>query len=188
MPSQQTGREAAMHRDAIWLETVKYGDMPILVRAAGAVTTASSAELKVAASQATLVQIGQLANVDLRRAITITGEVTRVDSYVPGGTVTVVVELQAPAPNSGASRLRASSGFELLRTSSTSPVPTLPRRRGESALFKMESSGSHATRVKVRFEAQSVSSVQILDGLQPGDRVILSDTTRYNGFERILIE
>jgi HlyD family secretion protein len=55
-------------------------------------------------------------------------------------------------------------------------------------LFKIEPDGNHATKVKVRFGAFSVNTVQVLEGLQPGDRVILSDMAPYSGNERVRLE
>jgi multidrug efflux pump subunit AcrA (membrane-fusion protein) len=181
----QTSREAVVHRDAIWVEAVKYGDMPILVRASGTVTAASTAELKVAEAQATLVQNGQAATVELRRGIIVAGKVTRVDSYVGNGIVTVVVDLQAPAPEFRGEPVDGSIRVRTLKNVIYVGRPAAAPSRGESALFKVQSDGSYASRVKVQLGEQSVSSVQILDGLQPGDRVILSDMTSYNSFERI---
>jgi HlyD family secretion protein len=183
----QPSRETVVHRDAVWVDTVKYGDMPVLVRALGTITTAGTAELKVAESQASLVQNGQAATIDLRRGITLAGKVARVGSDVTNGSVTVLVDLQAPAPEFTG---QAVDGVIQVRTLKDliyvgRPVAT---STGESALFKVEADGSHATRVKVRFGAQSVSTVQVLDGLQPGDRVILSDTTKFDSFERIRLQ
>jgi HlyD family secretion protein len=181
----QTTREAVVHRDAIWVDAVKYGDLPILVRASGTVTTPSTAELKVGESQANLVQTGQAATVELRRGIIVAGRVTRVHSYVANGTVTVVLELQAPAPEFRGEPVDGSIRVRTLKNVIYVGRPAAAPSIGESALFKVESDGSYASRVKVRFGEQSINSVQILDGLQPGDRVILSDTTSYSGFERV---
>lgn len=41
---------------------------------------------------------------------------------------------------------------------------------------------------KVRFGAPSTHSLQVQEGLQPGDRVILSDMTKYDGYDRIRVE
>ena len=94
----QAGRDAEVRREAIWVETVKFGDFPIMVRAMGTMTAPSTAELKVAASQAIEVRIGQSASIELRRGLTMAGKVMRIDSYVVDGTVTVAVEMQSPAP------------------------------------------------------------------------------------------
>ena len=132
-------------------------------------------------------QNGQAATLDLRRGIIVAGKVARVDSYVTNGCVTILVDLQAPAPEftgqavDGVIRVRTLKDLIYVGR----PVAT---STGESALFKVEADGSHATRVKVRFGAQSVNTVQVLDGLKPGDRVILSDTTKFDSFERIRLE
>lgn len=58
----------------------------------------------------------------------------------------------------------------------------------ETTLFKLEPDGHHGVRVKVRFGAASVDKLQILDGLHIGDRVILNDMAKYDGYDRIRIE
>jgi beta-lactamase regulating signal transducer with metallopeptidase domain len=184
----QAAPEAVVRREAIWVDTVKYGDLAIMVRALGAITLPSTAELKVAASVAGQVQIGQSASIALRRGITIAGKVTRIEPYVVDGTVTVVVELEAPVPEfarqpvDGTIRIRTLNNVVYVGRPAVSQLDT------ESILFKVESDGNHAKRVKVRFGAYSVNTVQILDGLQPGDRVILSDMTKYDGYDRISLE
>jgi beta-lactamase regulating signal transducer with metallopeptidase domain len=183
----QSSREAVVHRDAIWVDTVKYGDMPVLVRATGTLTTSGTAELKVAESQASLVQNGQAATLDLRRGITIAGKVARVDSYVSSGSVTVLVDLQAPAPEFTGQSVDGVIRVKTLKDVIHVGRPVAPSA-GESALFKVEADGSHAARVKVRFGAQSVNTVQVLEGLQPGDRVILSDTTKFDSSERVRLQ
>jgi HlyD family secretion protein len=52
-------------------------------------------------------------------------------------------------------------------------------------MFKLDEDGKYATRVQVKLGRSSVSSVEILEGLQPGDRVILSDTNSLDSFDRI---
>jgi beta-lactamase regulating signal transducer with metallopeptidase domain len=184
----QSRREALVPRDAIWVDTVKYGDFPVLVRALGTITTPGTAELKVAESQAHSVQNGQAAAVELRRGITIAGKVTRIDSQVVNGTVTVVVELEAPAPEFRGEPVDGIIQIRTIKNVVYIGRPAAAVSSGESTIFKVDSDGTHATRIKVRFGVQSVTSVQVLDGLQPGDRVILSDTTRYKSFERIRLE
>ena len=59
---------------------------------------------------------------------------------------------------------------------------------GEGLVFKLDPDGQHANRTKVRFGMYSVNQVQILEGLQPGDRVILSDMTKYQNYERVRLQ
>jgi beta-lactamase regulating signal transducer with metallopeptidase domain len=184
----QAAREAQVRREAIWVETVKLGDLAIMVRALGTMTAPSTAELKVAASQGIEVQIGQSASIDLRRGLTMAGKVTRVDSYAVDGTVTVAVEMQSPVPEFAAQPVDGVIRIRTLNDVVYVGRPAASQSQNESTLFKVESDGSHAQRVKVRFGASSVSSLQILEGLQPGDHVILSDMTKYDGYDRVRLE
>lgn len=181
----QAARDAEVPRDTIWVDTVKYGDFPIMIRALGSITTPSTAELKVAASQANLVQIGQSASVELRHGITMAGKVTRIDSNEVNGTVTVAVEVQAPVPEFAAQPVDGIIRIRTLHDVVFVGRPVLSQPDSEGTLFKVESDGSHAKRVKVRFGASSYNTVQIIEGLQPGDHVILSDMSKYDGYDRV---
>jgi hypothetical protein len=66
--------------------------------------------------------------------------------------------------------------------------PAVSQTDSESTLFKVEPDGNYARCVKVRFGASSVTSMQVLEGLRPGDRIILSDMTRYHGHDRIRLQ
>ena len=184
----QAAGDAEVARDAVWFDTVKFGDLPIMVRALGSMTTPSTAELKVAASQANLVQIGQSASVDLHQGITVAGKVTRIDSNAANGTVTVAVEAQTPVwvftaqPVDGIIRIRTLHDVVFVGR------PAFAKPGSRVTLFEVESDGSHAKRVKVRFGAFSVNAAQILDGLQPGDHVILSDMSKYDGYGRVQLK
>jgi beta-lactamase regulating signal transducer with metallopeptidase domain len=184
----QAGGEAQVRREAIWVDTVKLGDLARMVRALGTMTAPSTAELKVAESQANQVQIGQSASIDLRRGLTMAGKVTRIDSYAVDGTVTVAVETQSPAPEFASQEVDGVIRIQTLNDVVYVGRPVFAKSNSVVTLFKVASDGSHATRVKVRFGASSVSSVQVLEGLQPGDHVILSDMAKYDGYDRVRLE
>jgi HlyD family secretion protein len=46
----------------------------------------------------------------------------------------------------------------------------------------------HATRVEVRFGRSSMNTIEVVEGLQPGDRVILSDMRAYAGQSRLRLQ
>jgi HlyD family secretion protein len=48
-------------------------------------------------------------------------------------------------------------------------------------LFKLNLDGREAGRVKVKLGRGSTNSIEIKEGLAPGDRVILSDMSSYEG-------
>jgi hypothetical protein len=51
-------------------------------------------------------------------------------------------------------------------------------------MFKVLPNGE-AVRTKVRVGKVSVNAIQILEGLEEGDEVILSDMSTYDGYDRI---
>ena len=52
-------------------------------------------------------------------------------------------------------------------------------------LFKLEPDGKHAVRVAVKLGRTSVNDIEIREGLNPGDRVILSDMSAQDEFDRV---
>jgi beta-lactamase regulating signal transducer with metallopeptidase domain len=186
---QQRSQEAVVSRDAIWMDTVKYGDLPITVRALGTIVSPTTAELKVATIQASSVQVGQAASIDTsRRGHIIAGTVARIEPYAAGGTIAVTVELQSPVLEPAGSSVDGIIKIRVLKDVIYAGRPVVGQPFASSTLFKLEQDGSHATRVTVEFGASSVNSIQILKGLQPGDRVILSDMSKYDGYDRIRLE
>jgi beta-lactamase regulating signal transducer with metallopeptidase domain len=94
----QSGSEGIVHKDSIWVDTVKYGEFPIMARALGTVSAPARVELKVVDSQAHQVQSGQGASIELRRGVIVAGRVSRVDPAAVNGTVAVTIDLQSPVP------------------------------------------------------------------------------------------
>jgi HlyD family secretion protein len=66
--------------------------------------------------------------------------------------------------------------------------PVEGQTNSEGVLFKLEPNGDHAVRVKVKFGRASVNTIQILSGVEPGDKVILSDTSAFKGYDRITLK
>jgi HlyD family secretion protein len=52
-------------------------------------------------------------------------------------------------------------------------------------IFKIDPDGKGATRVNVKLGRASVNTIEVLDGLKVGDRVILSDMSQYDAYSRI---
>jgi beta-lactamase regulating signal transducer with metallopeptidase domain len=180
----QSGSEGLVRKDSIWVDTVKYGEFPIMVRALGTVSSPAQVELKVVASQANQVQSGQGVSIEVRGGVMVAGRVSRVDAEVVNGTVPVTIDLQSPVPEFVGQPV---DGVIRIRTLQEVIYVGRPAR-AETTLFKIEPDGNHARRVKVRFGAFSVNTVQVLEGLQPGDRVILSDMTPYSGNDGVRLE
>jgi beta-lactamase regulating signal transducer with metallopeptidase domain len=183
----QSGGEKEISRDAIWVDTVKYGDLPITVRAPGTVTSSSIVELSIDSGRGDSLQIGQPASIELRQGLTAAGTVTRVDSPV-NGTVPVTVQLKASAAEFVNQPVDCVVQIRTLNSVVYLGRPAIFEAKSEGTVFKLGSDGIHATRVKVRFGTLSVNSVQIIEGLKPGDKVIISDTAEFDRYDRIKLK
>jgi beta-lactamase regulating signal transducer with metallopeptidase domain len=182
------GAEPVVHRDDIWMDSVKFGDLPIMVRALGSLVSAGTAELKVPESLASLAKLGQSASIEVRRGVIISGTVSRIDPYSSGGTVTVAVTLQTSMPEFTGSEVDGILRVKTLRDVIYVSRPVSAAPNSSYMLFRLDPDGKHATQVKVQFGAMSVNSVQIVEGLQPGDHIVVSDMTKYDGNSRIRLE
>jgi HlyD family secretion protein len=144
------------------------------------------AELKIAETQAPGILLGQKAEVDTRNGI-IPGHVIRIDPAAQQGTVTVDVGLDGPLPDGARPDLSIDGTIELERLADVIYMgrPAFGQAQSTVGIFKLDSTGKEAVRVNVRLGRSSVSTVEILEGLQPGDQVILSDTSQWDAYNRI---
>jgi beta-lactamase regulating signal transducer with metallopeptidase domain len=178
-----------VYRSTIWVDTVKRGDMSVAVRGLGKLTTSTTADLRLPTSLMKEVQPGQIVSIQFhKRAEVATGQVVRVNPGVPEGSVTVQIESGLPRGVQQGVELEGT--IELGRLSDVVHVgrPVEGQTNSEGALFKLEPNGDHAVRVKVKFGRASVNTIQILSGVEPGDKVILSDTSAFKGYDRITLK
>jgi len=147
------------------------------------------AQLRIAETQAKDIEIGQTASIDTRNGI-VPGRVSRVDPAAQNGTVTVDVALEGALPKGARPDLSVDGTVELDRLADVVYVgrPAFGQEAAQVSLFRVNSDGDEATRVKVRLGKSSVSTVQVLDGLQPGDRVILSDMSAWDSYDRVRLK
>ena len=151
--------------------------------------TVLKAELRVAETEARDVQIGQTAAIDTRNGV-VAGRVARIDPAVENGTVTVDVALDGELPRGARPDLTVDGTIELERMDDILFVgrPVFGREQSVISLFRMEEDGAHASRTRVSLGRASVNTIEVLEGLQPGDRVVLSDTSSWDRFDRVRIE
>jgi HlyD family secretion protein len=151
--------------------------------------TRMKAVLKIAETQVKDVQIGQKAEIDTRNG-TIPGHVIRIDPAAQNGTVTVDVKLEGALPRGARPDLNVDGVIELERLDSVLYVGRPVQGQAESAvsLFKVVDGGKTAQRVTVKLGRSSVSVIEVLEGLQLGDQVILSDMAAWDGHERVRLE
>ena len=150
---------------------------------------ALKAELRIAETQARDIAIGQLASIDTRNGV-IPGHVVRIDPIVDQGTVTVDVTLDGELPRGARPDLTVDGTIELERLDDIIYVgrPVFGQEESIVSLFKLDAEGSTATRTRVKFGRASVNDIEVLEGLQPGDRVVLSDMSTWDQFDRVRIE
>jgi len=144
------------------------------------------AELKIHETQARDVQIGQAASIDTHSGL-VAGTVMRVDPGVQNGTVTVDVRLTADLPKGARPDLSVEGTIDLERLDNVLFVgrPAFGQESTTISLFRMDASGRSASRTHLRVGRASVNAIQVIDGLQEGDTVVLSDMSRWDNYDRI---
>ena len=150
--------------------------------------TKLKAEIKIAETQAKDVKEMQKATIDTRNGI-VHGHVSRIDPSVVNGTVTVDVTIDEPfPPNSGArADLSVDGTIEIENLKDVLYVGRPVHGQADStiSLFKLNEDGSEAERVNVKLGRSSVNTVEILEGLKVGDKVILSDMSAWDNVDRV---
>src|SRR6185295_17568809 len=129
------------------------------------------AEIKVAETQAKDIQIGQRAEVDTRNGI-VHGRVMRIDPSVQNGTRTVDVSLEGDLPKGAVPDLSVDGTIELERLNDVLFMgrPAFGQDQSTVGIFKVDAGGAEASRVQVQLGRSSVNTIEVLSGLQSGDR------------------
>ena len=147
------------------------------------------AVLRVPETQAKDIVIGQKTAVDTRNGI-IDGRVMRVDPISTNGTVTVEIALEGELPKGARADLSVDGVIELERLEQVLYVgrPAYGQPEQAIGLFRIEPDGKTAIRMSVRLGRASVSTIEVLQGLQTRDSVIISDMSRFDNVNRVRIE
>jgi len=147
------------------------------------------AEIKIAETQAKDIIIGQKATIDTRNGIVI-GHVSRIDPSVQNGTVTVDAVFDEALPSGARADLSVDGTIELENLKDVLYVgrPVHGQQDSTISLFKITPEGSEASRVNVKLGRSSVTTIEILSGLQVGDKVILSDMSQWDNVDRIRLK
>jgi HlyD family secretion protein len=143
------------------------------------------AELRIPETQAKDVEFGQLAEVDTRNGI-VKGKVSRIDAAAVNGTVTVDVTLEGELPRGARPDLTVDGTVELERLPDVVHMgrPAFGQENSTIQVFKVMPNGE-GIRTQVQLGKSSVNTIQIVKGLNPGDRVILSDMSSWDAHDRV---
>ena len=146
------------------------------------------AELRIAETQTKDIRIGQPAEIDTRNGI-VKGHVSRIDPASNGGTVGVDVIMDGELPPGARPDLSVDGTIRLDELKDVVIVgrPAFGQENSTVSIFKVQPNGE-AVSTKVKLGRASVNQIQVLDGLKPGDQVILSDMSQYDSFDRVQLK
>jgi HlyD family secretion protein len=144
------------------------------------------AELKIPETQAKDIELNQTASIDTRNGI-IPGHVVRIDPAAENGTVTVDVALEGSLPKGARPDLTVDGTIQLEKLENVVYVgrPVHGEADSTAQLFKIVENGKAAVRVQVKLGRSSVNYIEVRDGLQPGDQIILTDMSQWDAYERV---
>ncbi len=147
------------------------------------------AQIQIAETQAKDVVPGQKASIDTRNGI-VEGHVTRIAAAPVNGTVAVDVSLDGPLPPGARPDLSVDGTItiENLRDVMFVGRPVHGQADSTIGIFKLTPDGGEATRVNVRLGRVSVNAVEVVSGLQVGDKVILSDMSQWDSVDRVRLK
>lgn len=117
------------------------------------------------------------------------GIVRRVEPEVQEGVVIVDVYFDDELLIGARSDLRVDGVIQLERLSDVLKLkrPVFSQENAAVNLFVLDQTGETATRKLVRIGKTSTDEIQVVDGLAEGDRVIVSDTSKFNQFDQFTL-
>lgn len=147
------------------------------------------AVLRIPESQAKDVSVGQKASIDTRNGF-VAGHVSRKDPSALGGSVTVDVTLDGPLPSGAVPDLSVDGTIviETLNDVRYTGRPAFSAGSGSVSLFRLGAGGKTAERVPVELGRSSVNVIEIVRGLEVGDKIIVSDMSQYANVARVRIK
>jgi beta-lactamase regulating signal transducer with metallopeptidase domain len=180
-----------VENNSIWTDTVKRGRMVRQVRGLGTLVRAEDSAGLVARVALPVVQAADLkpnqsATVDTRLGI-VKGHVRGINASASDGTRTVYVSLDGPLPEGAVADLPIDATIDIEKLDNILYVgrPVHGAANTSVSLFKIVKEGAEAVRVNVKLGRSSVNTIEVLDGLQSGDKIILSDMSAYDNADRI---
>jgi HlyD family secretion protein len=146
------------------------------------------AELRIAETQTKDIRIGQYAEVDTRNGV-VKGHVSRIDPAASGGTVGVDVIMDGELPPGARPDLSVDGTIQLERLDNIVFVgrPAFGQENSTVTIFKVQPNGE-AIATKVKLGRASVNTIEVIEGLAPGDQVILSDMSQFDSFDRVQLK
>ncbi|MGB9432648.1 MAG: HlyD family efflux transporter periplasmic adaptor subunit [Candidatus Acidiferrum sp.] len=147
------------------------------------------ARIHVPEAQASSIEINQPASVILQDHA-YPSKVFHIDPNVQNGTVSIDLKFVGPQPREARTDLSASGSIDVQKIPQTTFVkwPLQTHAGDRLSLFKVSDGGTQATRVQVILGKSSDDCVQIAQGLQPGDRIIVSDMSSWHRYQHLQLK
>jgi beta-lactamase regulating signal transducer with metallopeptidase domain len=198
----QSAARASVNRNTIWIDTVQRGSMPLQVRGLGKIVREDSSEKLVARmtfpeSIAVEIHPGQSAMVYTHGAVVkghaleVKGHVIRVNGSSTDATRSIDVGLDVGTLAEGAGvNLTVLAAIDAGKLDGVLWIgrPAYSAANTSKPLFRIVDEGTAAERVTVKFGRASAQTIEVLGGLKVGDKVILSDMSAWEQFERIQLK
>lgn len=144
------------------------------------------ARLQVPEIQVQQVALGQSVSIDTRNN-RVAGSVTRIAPSVVNGTVEVDVEFNEPLPADARPELSIDGEIMVAALSDILYVdrPAYSQNFRTMRVFKLSSDGRYAEKIPVEFGRGSASKIEIVQGLQAHDQIIVSDPSELDSHDRL---
>jgi HlyD family secretion protein len=147
------------------------------------------ARIHIPEAQASNIEVDQPASITLQDH-SYAAKVVHIDPNVQDGTVSVDLKFTDGQPRQARSDLSASGSIDVQRIPLTTFVkwPTHTHGGDSLSVFKVSEDGTQANRVQVTVGQTSDDSVQIAQGLLPGDRIIVSDMSSWHRYQHLQLK
>lgn len=186
--------EPAISSSTVSVHTVRYGTMPFHTLGRGMMARIgpnARAKVMILASFARNLKIGQPASIKIVGVCgALAGKVAGLGDLGAEEKVPVELAFDQPLPP-GIGVADSADAFIEYGTIEN----TLFMERGgfdqantDAMVFRVDPDGKHATRVNVRFGAIASEMIEIKSGLREGDKVIVTDMSRWTNYERLRLE
>ncbi|HEV2421979.1 MAG TPA: TonB family protein [Candidatus Acidoferrales bacterium] len=194
----QAASEPVLNASKVWTDKVKQGTMDVDVRGLGTMTPLNGqpvAKMELRESESGDVRAGQSAEVDTHKGI-VKGHVLQISPQVIEGNRSVLVALDSAVPSGVDAHASVEGTIQVGELKDVvyvgrpyrTNMSVTPEGRVVGVIYKIVDNGKEAERLHVVFGRVSVSTIQVLSGLKPGDAIILSDMSTYRKFDRVEIK
>jgi beta-lactamase regulating signal transducer with metallopeptidase domain len=191
--SVSTSRDIpTVDNSTIWTDTVKRGPMVRQIRGLGTLVRAEGSGnlvARITLPEFMVKEVQPSQNVTLSTPKwSVKGHVRGLNKIFSNGIASLEIGLEEIALPQGASaglQIDATIDIEKLDNILYVGRPVHATENSTVSLFRLAKDGAEAQRVNVKLGRSSVNTIEVLDGLKEGDKIILSDMSAYDTAERI---